>query len=200
LRRNLHPAALPPIEPPTFIGRAIFQLLRRSGLRLASESAPSGTADEERPVFTGCRILSHRWRPASDFRQSPDLPVSPSNQLSACTEYCIFRLHWPTNLDSHGILILRHVRRLTSGLRRMISRPARPVMNSPTFIGSFIAGQAYDELRFQPDLASSDEPPMSIQPPPYIASPDAPAISFRLSPSAQLASAASNQPPACADY
>jgi len=199
LRRNLHPAALPPIEPPTFIGRAIFQLLRRSGLRLASESAPSGTADEERPVFTGCRILSHRWRPASDFRQSPDLPVSPSKQLSACTEYCIFRLHWPTNLDSHGILILRHVRRLTSGLRRMISRPARPVMNSPTFIGSFIAGQAYDELRFQPDLASSDEPPMSIPPPSSIAPPDALAVNFRLSPFAHFSSAASNQSPAFAD-
>ncbi len=36
-------------------------------------------------------------------------------------------------------------------------------------------------FRFRPDLASPDEPSMSIQPPPSIAPPDAPALHFGLS-------------------
>jgi len=79
LRRRLQPSALPPIEPPVFTGGAIFQLLRPTGIRLSSAPASFGSADEELSVFTGCSIVSLRWRLTSCFRKRPDLPVSPAH-------------------------------------------------------------------------------------------------------------------------
>jgi len=92
------------------------------------------------------RILSLRWRPASGFRRKPDLPVSPTDLPPACAECRLLRLPWLTNLDSHGILILRHVRGVTSDLRRMLCLPVRPVPLGPTCVGLRIPGQACDEF------------------------------------------------------
>jgi hypothetical protein len=60
-RRRYLPAT-PSDRYPTFIGTSSF-----------------GPADEELSVFTGCSIVSLRWRLTSCFRKRPDLPVSPAH-------------------------------------------------------------------------------------------------------------------------
>lgn len=77
LRRESNLPALPPIGPPAFTGRAIFQLLRWTGYGLAPAPSSFGAAEAEPPAFTGRRISSLRWRPASVFRQKPGLSSFP---------------------------------------------------------------------------------------------------------------------------
>ena len=76
LRRRLFLPALLPIKPPACAGRSIFQLLPRIKLQLSPEPLSLGTANNVPPAFTGCPIVSLRWRPTSSFRLRPYLPAS----------------------------------------------------------------------------------------------------------------------------
>jgi hypothetical protein len=128
----------------------IFQLLRWIGLRLAPTPFPSVrlernprlSPDVASPAFAGGRLLS--------FARSLIRPVSPAYLFPACAGNRLLRFHWLTSLESHGILILRHVRWLASGLRRLLCPPVRPVSILPACAGSLSPGQACDELSISP--------------------------------------------------
>jgi hypothetical protein len=105
-----------------------------------------------------------------------------------------------TNFDSHGILILRLTRRLTSDLHRLLSPPIGQLSRIRLAPAPFSPPLPVVNFRSRPDLASPDEPSMSIQPPPSIAPPDTLAVNLRLSPSAHSCSAVCSASPACAGF